>query len=372
MRPRIAVNTRLLLSNKLEGIGWFTYETFKRLSASHPECDFIFLFDRPFDKQFVFNKNVVPVKLGPPARHPILYRIWFNYTVPYLLRKHRADVFISPDGYLSLRTSVKQISVMHDLNFEHFPNDLPSVHRNYYKKFFPLFAAMAERIITVSEFSKQDIQLQYNVPGEKIDVAYNGVSEIFAPSPDEKHRFCDRKPYFISVGSLHPRKNVARLLEAFDLACERSEAEIQLLVVGESFYWDEKMKKAMDSMKFKTRVHFSGRMEQAELRDAYSNALALAYVSYFEGFGIPLIEAMKCGCPVLAANSTSLPEVAQDAAIYCDPHDSEDIATNLLSLADDSDLRTDLRNKGFDRAKNFSWDKTAAAVWDSIERVLNG
>jgi glycosyltransferase involved in cell wall biosynthesis len=370
-RTRIAVNTRLLLPNRLEGIGWFTYETLKRIVRNHPECDFLFLFDRPFDSKYIFADNVKGVHLGPPARHPVLYRIWFNYTIPFLLAKHNAELFLSPDGYLSLRTDVKQIAVMHDLNFEHYPEDLPKVHRDYYRQYFPLFARKAERIITVSEYSKQDIHEQYGVSTDHIDVAYNGVSEIFTPDEQDDHPFCDGKPYFLSVGSLHPRKNIARLLEAFDLACKRCDSDIQLLIVGESFYWSKDMKLAMDRMAHKDRVHFTGRMEQAGLKNAYSHALALAYVSYFEGFGIPLVEAMRCGCPVIAADATALPEIASDAAIYCDPFNTSDIAEKMICLATDEGKRIELREAGLKRSQQFSWDRTAAAVWNTIERTLN-
>lgn len=368
----IAVNTRLLLSNKLEGIGWFTYETFKRIATAHPEHDFLFLFDRPFNKKFLFAENVTGVHLGPPARHPLLYRIWFNHSIPYLLKKHKADLFISPDGYLSLRTKVKQIAVMHDLNFEHFPEDLPKVHRDYYRKYFPLFARRADRIVTVSEYSKNDIQAQYGVDPNNIDVAYNGVSEVFKQPMNGRKNLYSGKPYFLSVGSLHPRKNIARLLKAFDMFCVNTDNDIQLLIIGDSFYWDDRMKAALDNMKHKDRVQFAGRMEQTALRDAYAGALALAYVSYFEGFGIPLVEAMYCGCPILAANATSLPEVAQDAALYCDPFDIRDISSKLVSLASDKNLRMELSKRGTERARAFSWENTAEIVWTSIERTLNG
>jgi len=209
------------------------------------------------------------------------------------------------------------------------------------------------------------------VPLDKIDVAYNGVSDVFEPLAEVDH-CCDGKPYFISVGSLQPRKNIARLLAAFDQACKTVTEEIQLLVVGESFYWDAAMKQAMDKMEFKGRVHFTGRMDQHDLRNAYAGALALVYVSYFEGFGIPLLEAMKCDCPVIASNATALPEVAQDAAVYCDPFDTNSIAEQLVAVSRDQALREKLKANGRERVKAFSWDRTAEAVWNSILKTING
>ena len=121
---RIAINTRFLLKDKLEGIGWFTFEVVKQLVTNHPEHEFIFLFDRPYDKSFVFAKNVTPVVINPPARHPLLWYWWFEWSVPYALKKHKIDLFFSPDGYLSLKTNVPTVIVMHDLAFEHHPEDV--------------------------------------------------------------------------------------------------------------------------------------------------------------------------------------------------------------------------------------------------------
>src|SRR5262245_6511853 len=153
----IAVNTRMLLKGRLDGIGTFSYETLKRITAQHPEHRFIFLFDRPYDPSFVFGSNVTPLNLFPPARHPLLYTWWFEYSVPKALRNIQADVFLSPDGFLSTRTGVPTLAVIHDINFEHYPKDMPGAYRNYYRTWFPRFARKATRIATVSEFSKKDL-----------------------------------------------------------------------------------------------------------------------------------------------------------------------------------------------------------------------
>ena len=115
---KIAVNTRLLLKDKLEGIGWFSYESLKRICIAHPEHEFVFIFDRPYSEEFIFADNVTPVVVGPPARHPFLYILWFEISVAKVLRKHNVDVFLSTDGYLSLSTKVPSIAVLHDLNLK--------------------------------------------------------------------------------------------------------------------------------------------------------------------------------------------------------------------------------------------------------------
>lgn len=372
---RIAVNTRLLLPGKLEGIGWFAHESLQRIVRAHPEHEFLFLFDRPYNGRFIYGSNVTPVVVPPPTRHPLLYRIWFGWMVPNVLRRHRADLFVSPDGFLSLRTDVPQLPVIHDLNFEHHPGDLPGAYGRYYRSFFPRFAKKAARIVTVSDFSKQDIMARYGIAPERIDVVYNGIGDVFSPMPEAEQAevragLTGGAPYFVCVGSLHPRKNIARLLQAFDRFAE-SHPDARLVIVGEAFWWDDRMKAAWKAMRHTGRVVFTGRLEQQALRRTLGSARALAFVSYFEGFGIPVAEAMRCAVPVIAARATSLPEVAGDAAVYCDPFDVTDIARAMERIWTDGTLRAHLAAAGPERAARFTWDRTAEGLWASIERVLS-
>ncbi len=369
---RIAVNTRLLLKDRLDGIGWFSYETLRRICHLHPEHEFIFLFDRPWHPDFIFGKNVVPVVIGPPSRHPFLWIIWFEFSVLKALKKYRADLFLSPDGYLSLRTRCPSICVIHDINFFHRPYDLPLLSRWYYNFFFPRFARKALRIGTVSEFSKRDIVASYNISPEKIDVMYNGANELYKPDniavqKRSREMISGGKPYFIFIGTLHPRKNLANLLRAFDLFSKSSVREFKLVIVGARFFLTTELDKVYKSMKFRNDVIFSGRLTPLELAGALAAAEALVFVPYFEGFGIPLIEAMNCDVPVIASNVTSLPEVAGDAALYADPASIEDIATAMKRIIFEPGLREDLIAKGRLRRMIYSWDKTAAELWEMIE-----
>jgi glycosyltransferase involved in cell wall biosynthesis len=371
----IAVNTRLLIKDKLEGIGWFSYESLKRITLQHPEHHFYFIFDRPFDPEFIFSSNVTPIVLLPPARHPVLFCFWFEYRIPRLLKKLKPDLFISPDGYLSLKTNVRSLAVFHDLNFEHYPLDLPFTFRKYYRYYFPKFAEKAIRICTVSEYSKQDIIRQYGKSPDLIDVVYDGANESYVPLLPEqvtrvREQYTSGQPYFIFIGSLHPRKNLVNLFKAFDLFRKDNPGKIKLLIVGARRWWTKEISKAFKEMKFSDEVVFSGRLNSDELVQVLGASLALTYVSYFEGFGIPIAEAFRCGVPVITSNVTSMPEVAGDAAMLIDPFDPGSIARAMDKIANDEGFRQDLIKKGENRKNIFNWDRTAGLLWESIEKAI--
>ncbi|MDQ3193184.1 MAG: glycosyltransferase family 4 protein [Bacteroidota bacterium] len=372
----IAVNTRLLIKNKLEGIGRFSYETLKRITTQHPEHTFVFIFDRKYDKEFVFSSNVIPVVIGPQARHPILFYIWFEFAVKKILTKYKADIFVSPDGYLSLSTTVKSLAVIHDLNFEHYPKDLPFLVSKYYRYFFSRFAKKADRVATVSDFSKQDIINNYKISEDKIDVIYNGASESFKPINEEealsiKEKYTQGKPYFLFVGSIHPRKNIENLFKAFDLFRKKSKAEVKLVIAGEKYYWTSEMQQVYESLEFKNEIIFTGRINDQELTKVMAGALALTYISYFEGFGIPLIEAMQCDVPVITSNKTALPEIAGNAALITDPFSLESIANAMHAIYSHPNLRQELIKQGRIRRNDFSWQKTSEKLWESICKTVN-
>lgn len=322
----IAVNTRLLLKDKLEGIGWFSYEVLSRLVKAHPEHQFFFIFDRPFAPEFIFAPNVTPIVVGPQARHPILYKIWFDYQLPRIFKKHNITVFLSPDGFLSQRTDIPQFPVIHDLNFEHYPADMPKKDSTYYLKNMPLFAKKAAHIFTVSNFSKNDIHTKYNIPLEKITVTYNAVSDAFQPisiaqTQDVEERYAKKSPYFVYVGALHKRKNIERMLLAFDAFKLTVATDVKLVIVGAKLFKDDTIEKVYQTLANKSDVVFTGRLPKAALVAVIAGARALVYVSYFEGFGMPILEAMKCGVPVITSNVTSMPEIAGDAALLVNPFD---------------------------------------------------
>lgn len=371
---KIVINTRLLIKDKLEGIGWFTYETLKRITKAHPEHDFYFLFDRKYDSSFIFSDNITPIILSPQARHPILFKIWFNWSVHRFLKKIKADIFISPDGYLSLTTNVPQIAVIHDLNFEHYPEFLPKHITKYYKTYFPLFAKKATKIVTVSNFSKQDIINQYQIKSNKVDVIYNGINQRFEPIDEleqtkVRNKYSNSLPFFIYVGSLNPRKNIENTLKAFDDFKKQTKSNHKFIIVGEKLWSNKSIEDCFNSLTYKNDVIFTGRLYNEELGALLASAEALLYVSYFEGFGIPVIEAMQCGTPVITSNKTSLPEIAEKAAILCEPDDFREIANQMKNIIEPTNRNLYIL-KGFEQAKKFNWNTTSVQFWNTINNVL--
>ncbi len=372
---KIAVNTRFLLKNKLEGFGWFTYETLRRMVATNPEDEFIFFFDRPYDESFVFGKNVTPIVLFPPARHPFLFIWWYEWSVAKALKKHKPDIFLSTDNFCTLRTEVPTFLVLHDIGWAHpdARDTVPWLVYQYYKFFTPRFLKKARTIICVSEFVKQDVLRHYPfLNREKLTVCHNGCRTDFRPlKDDEKKAVCaqytEGVPFFVFVGAVHPRKNVHRLIAAFTDMKAQTGLPHKLVIVGRFAWQTGDVLTAFDNSSYQKDIIFTGYVADEQVPLIVGSATAVAYVSLGEGFGIPILEAMQCDVPVVTSNVTSMPEVAGDGAILVNPLSLSDIADALTKLATDSDLRQILIEKGRIQRQKFSWDKTAATLYEVLK-----
>lgn len=369
---RIAVNTRFLLKGRLEGIGWFTHEILKRLVTNHPEHEFIFFFDRPFDEQFVFGPNVTPVVIPPPARHPVLWVIWFEWSVHRALKQYKADLFISTDGFLSLRTKVPSLLVVHDLAFEHYPEHLPFKFRYYLKKFSPKFVRKADHIVTVSSYSKEDLVRTYHADASKISIVYNGAHQIYRPLPfGEKsairEKYSQGCAYFVFAGALHPRKNVVKLLRAFSLFKKKQKTNMKLMIIGRYAWNADEIKEAIQHHPFRDDVIRLDYMQAEELSKVIGSAYGLMFVSLYEGFGIPVLEAMQCHVSGIVSDRTSIPEVAGDAFLFANPEDVEDIAEKMCLFYKDEHLRNELITRCSRQAAKFNWDLSAEEFYRVLE-----
>jgi glycosyltransferase involved in cell wall biosynthesis len=373
---RVAVNTRLLIEDKIDGIGLFTFETLKKIVSSHPEIEFYFIFDRKPNPKYLFSDNIHPIVVLPQTRHIYLFRFWFQYALKRALNKIKPDIFIATDGMFPLKTKIKTLAVIHDLSFEHHPEHSPKNVIKYYHKYFPKFAHQANRIATVSEFSKQDICKTYQIEDAKIDVVYNGPNENFIPLTTSeqtriKEQYTDGYDYFLFVGTLHPRKNLINLFKAFEVFKTTTKSPKKLLIVGRKMWWTPEIENTLNNLSVKNDVLFAGRVSEQELYKITASAYALTYVPIFEGFGIPLVEAMSCGTPVISSNITSMPEVVGDAGILVNPFSVDEIAHAMVRMNDEHCLRGNLSEKSLVQAQKFSWQKTADLLWDSIQKTVH-
>jgi glycosyltransferase involved in cell wall biosynthesis len=373
---KIVVNCRFLRKEKMDGIGWVTYHTTKYIVQKNPHITFYLLFDTEINPDFIFGDNVVPIRLYPPALHPILNLVWFEFSVKRVLKKIKPDLFLSADGILCLGWNGPQYALIHDINFVHIPKDLKRANRLYFNTFFPQYARKAKRIGTVSEYSKADIVKSFGVPPDKIDVFHLGVNSGLTPMSNEeqdkvREKYTAGKPYFIFIGTLHPRKNIYRLMQAFEAFKQEVPNDLKLLLVGWEMYRTDELHQLHATLACKEDIIFTGRVKNAEIHGLISASMCMTFVPYFEGFGIPPIEAMSCRVPVIASNITSIPEVVGDAGIQVDPYSVEEIKNAMVRIYTDKELRETLIKRGAERIKLFTWERTSQLYWQSIEKCLN-
>ncbi len=371
----IAVNCWILRNKQIDGIGNFTIETLRPLIEAHPEINFQILCDKNFTEAYFDYPNVKKYKIFPPYRHPLLYVFYMEMVLGKFLRKHQPDLFLGMDGFLCLNSSVKQLPIIYDLNFVHYPKDMPFRNSIYYRTFFKRFAKKANRIATISAYSKADIVNCYGIEAAKIDNVSCGIKENFRPLSDSekeavKKQYSQGYPYFFFVGSMHPRKNIIRLIEAFDLFKKKTNSNNQLILAG-NILWDDGMfDEVFKKISCRNQIIFAGRVSDEALKNLLGAAEVLTYVPIFEGFGLPIVEAFQAEVPVICSNVTSMPEVAGDAALQVDPFNIKAIADAMELLSNNKLLQKDLVQKGREQKKLFTWKRTASLLNDCMQKVL--
>ena len=370
----IAVNCWILRNKKLDGIGYFTVNAIAHLIKDHPEVHFQILCDKKFTETYFDFPNSSKHKLFPALRHPLLYVIYMELVLPIFLRKHKPDLMLSADGYLSLSSSCKQIPVIYDINFEHKPEDVKLKNRIYFKFFFKRFARKAKRIATISEYSKKDIADYYKLDPSTIDNVSCGINSDFLPLDEQeimavKNKWSGGKPYFFFVGSMHPRKNIKRLIDGFNLFKQNTGADFKLILAGSILWSKTEIEDSYTNSPFRDDIIFTGRLSDEDLQKMLGAAYALSFVPIFEGFGLPIVEAFQSGVPVICPNVTSMPEVAGDAAWMVDPFNIEEIACAMEKLSADKEFCKQLIAKGHIQKKKFSWEQTARLLWECISKL---
>ncbi len=368
---KIAISARTLKAKPDDGISRFTYEVIKRVTTNNPSHRFVLIFDRGYNRDFPFSDNTERIVLKPATRHPLLWYYWHEWQLPAVLKKTGSELFLAPDGIISLRSNVPSIPVIHDINFYHRPHDVPPVVSLYYRFFFRKFARKAVRILTVSDFSKNDISTCLGIRPGKIDVAYNGVSEYFMPATfSETQKFREKltgaDPYFLFVGNFSPRKNIPGVIKAYDLFRTTSNLSHKLVLTGGRLFLNSETDRIIKASRWSSDIILTGSVPHEELGILYSSSAALLFVPWFEGFGIPAVEAMRCGTPVILSNTTSLPEIGGNAAIFVNPGNPTELSQAMEKVITDNKLRTTMISRGLTESQRFTWDNCAAGVWQSV------
>ncbi|MGE9314712.1 glycosyltransferase family 4 protein [Niabella sp. CJ426] len=372
----IAFNCWVLRNKNVDGIGNVVIETLQLMIKHHPETHFMLLCDKNFNRTYFNFPNATIYRIFPPYRHPVLYFFYLEFILPAFLKRYQPDLFIGMDGMISLRSKTKQIAVIHDLNFEHFPENLPFRNRVYYKYFFKRFAKKADCIVTVSNYTKQDVIKSYHIPAEKIEVMPLGAKPIFQPitltdARSTREHYTNGSPYFFFVGSMHARKNIQRLMQAFERFKSGMPNNFKLVLAGNILWEEKEIKSVYDSLEYKDDIIFPGRITDQELKYLLGAAHGLVFVPLFEGFGLPIVEAFQAGVPVICSNTSSMPEVAADAALLVDPFDVNDIAQAMTDIYQDGDLSIKLIRKGKERKQLFNWEISSEILYNAVVKTIS-
>jgi glycosyltransferase involved in cell wall biosynthesis len=308
------------------------------------------------------------------------YSIGEQFAVPLDLRRERVNLFHAPHYVLPPLTPCRSVVTIHDCIHLRFPQYLPNrIAYAYARASLWTATHRAARVLTVSETSKRDILEYFRIPESRVEVIYNAIDERFwqQPTADDMERVRERyqlnAPFVLYAGNIKPHKNLERLIEAFNMLRQTPHLkDVQLLIIGDEISKYAALRRAVHRHKLHRHVRFFGFVSDQTLAALYRLADVFVFPSLYEGFGLPPLEAMASGTPVITSNVSSLPEVVGDAAIKIDPYDPSAIAEALGRVLTDAALRADLRARGLERARSFSWERSIRRVREVYDEVLAG
>ena len=367
---RIAIDARKLHDY---GIGTYVRNLTRQLARQDTDDTYVLLCRRE-DEAFVR-------ELGPRFE-PLIetagnYSLREQITVPLALRRAKVDVFHAPHYVVPPLTRCPVVVTIHDCIHLRFPQYLPNRAAYVYARTVMAMAARrARRILTVSHASKADILSYLRVPPSKIEVVYNALDERMAaaPTPEDitrvRERFLLDAPFVLYAGNIKPHKNVDRLIEAFAMLRRRGHDHIKLLILGDEISKYPNLRRLVHRFQLHQYVRFLGFVPDATLAALYRLATVFVFPSLYEGFGLPPLEAMACGTPVITSNVSSLPEVVGDAALLIDPMNASAIADAMARVMSDESLRADLVRRGLERVKTFSWERSARRTHEVYAEVV--
>src|SRR5206468_1710407 len=357
------------------GIGTYIRNLLRQLARLDRDSEFV-LFSRPEDRETLasLGENFRPV-----AETSGTYSIAEQLRIPLAIRREGVTLFHAPHYVLPPLVQCRSVVTIHDCIHLMFPQYLPNrLALSYARTSIDLASRRATRVLTVSESSKRDILRFVDLPPEKIDVIYNAYDERFGIEPREedvvrvRERYQLHDEFVLYAGNVKPHKNLERLITAFHLVRQRGLDHLKLVLIGDEISKYAALRRAVHRYQLHQYVRFLGYLPEETLAVMYRLSGVFVFPSLYEGFGLPPLEAMASGTPVVTSNVSSLPEVAGDAAVLVDPYDPQAIADGIYRVLTDADLRKDLRRKGVARAGQFSWEQSVRRVRRIYNEVSNG
>ncbi len=367
---RIGVDARLVYYHQA-GIGQYILRLMQALAQIDREDEIVLFKSRKDKTAIVRQSNFKLQSLWTPSHHPFESRALSIELAPY-----RLDVLHSPDFIPPGFPRCPSVITVHDLAFLKYPRFLTRSSARYYGQ-VEVAASRADHIIAVSQSTKRDTIQMLGVPEEKITVIYEAAHPLFAPISNEeplarvRAKFGLPRDFILFVSTIEPRKNIPTLLRAFKQLRARYKAPITLALAGNRGWLVEEVDAVVEELKLGDSIRFLGGVPNEELVYLYNAATCFILPSYYEGFGLPPLEAMACGTPVIVSKVASLPEVVGDAALLVEPEDVEGWCVAMMRVLDDENLRREMRAKGLKRAATFSWERAARetlAVYQKIAR----
>lgn len=371
---RVGFNLLYLVPGEVGGTEIYARELIGALARARPDDEFVAFCGREAADSALGDSwpdNVSVMRLAVDSQNKPRRLAYELLRLPRVARRERLDVLHSLGQTTPLWSRCARVVTIHDLIFHHFPSTFPAAARRGLEVFVPRGAERADRVVADSEATANDLVSSYGIERDKIDVALLGPGAEPVATPAEPAELAetlgfDLREYALCVASGHRHKNIERLLEAFATVPE----QYQLVLVGRAAIDDESLTARVEQLGLSERVRFTGWVDDATLEGLYRRARFFVYPTLMEGFGMPVLEAMRRGLTVACSSVSSMPEVAGDAALLFDPTDTTSIAEALGRLFSDSNLRQRLIAAGRQRAELFSWERTADATWRSYERAL--
>jgi glycosyltransferase involved in cell wall biosynthesis len=370
---KIVFNTMSMLKDRQQD-KYFLYESLKRLIKKYPEHEFAFMTGQSDANFYQAGTNATTIITRQPLQNSLLRKLWFDLKLPSILKKCKADVFVSVDGYCSLSTSLPQCLLLHDLTFLYDPANSKKSPLLFYKRAFPKFLHKATAIATCSAYLKKDLSLRYKIAGDKIDIVSPAAREAFLPveesvKEETKSKYCEGKSYFISTPGVHPGQSLLMLLKAFSIFKKRQKSNWKLVVTGSLESYSKSFTDSLKAYKYRDDIVLTGFVEDDELVKLIGSAYALIHANQWDGVSASLLEAISCHIPVIASADPLTKEMAGDAALYANTDDYTDIAEKMMLLYKDESLRNSLVEKGQTMIAKYDWDKTADALWQCIQKA---